>query len=115
MERLVLGVDMSKASFTAALWLDEQASDLGVLPNDAAGFRQLHEQVSAYQRQQAPAGMPLRIQLIVEPTGGYELAFTQRVPAARSRAQFAGGDRCLGKGTGRTRSGQQEPNKQQYH
>lgn len=70
MERLVLGVDMSKASFVAALWLDKQANDLGVLPNDEAGFRQWSEQVSAYQRQTGAQG----IHLIVEPTGGYELA-----------------------------------------
>jgi transposase len=43
---------------------------LGVLPNDAAGFRQLHEQVNDYQRQTKAQ----RIHLIVEPTGGYELA-----------------------------------------
>jgi hypothetical protein len=70
MERLVLGVDMSKASFVAPLWLDKQANDLGVLPNDEADFRQLSEQVSAYQRQTGAQG----IHLIVEPTGGYGLA-----------------------------------------
>ena len=70
MERLVLGVDISKASFVAALWLGKQAQDLGVMANEPGGFGQLHEQVSVYQRQTNAQ----RIHLIVEPTGGYELA-----------------------------------------
>lgn len=68
---------MSKASFVAALWLGKQINDLGVMPNDAAGYRQLHEQVSAYQGQTDAQC----IHLIVEPTGGYELGFAQRAPA----------------------------------
>ena len=70
MERLVLGVDMSKASFAAAVWQGKQVGDLGTLANTAAGFVLLQERICIQQRLSGAA----QVHLIVEPTGGYELA-----------------------------------------
>jgi len=64
-----LGVDMAKDTFDAALWVNDQAQWLGTFPNTLAGFQDLQTRIPP---QTAETGET--IHLIVEPTGGYELA-----------------------------------------
>ena len=64
-----LGVDIAQATFTAAVWLAAPGTAMGTFPNTAAGFAQLAAQVQAT----LPAGAPPPI-VVLEPTGGYELA-----------------------------------------
>src|SRR5215471_21819561 len=70
MERLASGVDMSKVSFVGAIWVEGRALALGQFANEASGFQALHQ---ALQREQAEQGAN-EIHMVVEPTGGYELA-----------------------------------------
>jgi len=70
MERLASGVDMSKASFESAVWMAGEAIELGKFTNDTSGFAALQQ---AVVREQARQGAN-QIHLVVEPTGGYELA-----------------------------------------
>jgi transposase len=70
MERVASGVDMSKASFVGAVWVAGRATALGKFANDASGFAALRQ---ALLQQQAEQGAS-QIHLVVEPTGGYELA-----------------------------------------
>ena len=70
MEKLVVGVDISKASFVSAGWLGEKAAVLAALKNEASGFGQWREQVQGWVQQSGAQ----RVHVIVEPTGGYELA-----------------------------------------
>ena len=69
MERLVIGIDISKASFTAALWDGTKALDLGEMTNDTAGYNILHTKIQEWQ-QHLGSQQP---HLILEVTGGYEL------------------------------------------
>ena len=64
---LTVGVDMSQASFEASYWGGEDSESLGGYENQEAGY----EQLKAALERQGAAGQV--IQLIVEPTGGYEL------------------------------------------
>lgn len=78
MERVVIGVDMSKASFTAAVWDGAHALDLGEYNNTQAGYDRLCHQLTEWQQRASS----LAIHVIVEVTGGYELglvtyAYTQ--------------------------------------
>jgi transposase len=66
MRPLALGVDIAATTFTAATWVDGSGTVLGTFPNTPAGFAQLAAQPALAH---APA-----IHLILEPTGGYELA-----------------------------------------
>lgn len=69
MERLASGVDMSKASFVGAVWIADQAVELGKFDNNASGYAALQQ---ALMREQAQQGAS-QVHLVVEPTGGYEL------------------------------------------
>ncbi len=69
MTLLTIGVDIAKASFTAARWVDGGARPLGSFPNSPAGMSAfatavapLHEQLGAST-----------LMLVLEPSGGYEL------------------------------------------
>jgi transposase len=64
-----LGVDIAQKSFTAALWQEEKAHSLGEFPNTEAGFLQLQAALAA-ALPQVPEG---EIQIVLEPTAGYEL------------------------------------------
>ncbi len=66
MRPLALGVDIAATTFTAAIWVDGTGTRLGTFPNTPAGFAQLAAHPALAQ---APA-----IHLVLEPTGGYELA-----------------------------------------
>lgn len=68
MSKIYLGVDVAQAKVDGAVWLNEQSQKLGVFSNDQAGFEQLAQTVA----QVAPAAESY--QLVLEPTGGYELA-----------------------------------------
>ena len=64
---LNLGVDMAQATFVAALWLSGAGRILGTFPNTPEGFQALLAAVRAVHPT-AP------VHLVLEPTGGYELA-----------------------------------------
>jgi transposase len=64
-----LGVDIAQKSFTAALWQEGNSRSLGELPNTQAGFLQLQADLTA-ALPTVPEG---EIQLVLEPTAGYEL------------------------------------------
>ncbi len=66
MHPIILGVDIAAATYTAACWVDGRGTLLGTLPNTRDGFPQL-----AAHPTLAPAPA---IHLVLEPTGGYELA-----------------------------------------
>lgn len=67
MNTLWVGIDMAKASLTAAaVWQTERVA-LGEFSNDTAGFTAL---ASAVQAAQVRAGAE-HVQWVVEPTGGY--------------------------------------------
>lgn len=69
MNTLWVGIDMAKASLTAAaVWQTERVA-LGEFSNDTAGFTAL---ASTVQAAQVRAGAE-HVQWVVEPTGGYEL------------------------------------------
>ena len=70
MEKLVVGVDISKASFVAAGWNGKRAQVVAALTNNQAGFESLQGQVEQWQAQYQVTG----VHLVLEPTGGYELA-----------------------------------------
>jgi transposase len=70
MERVASGVDMSKASFVGAVWVAGRALALGKFANDASGFQALQQALLQQQVEQGAS----QIHLVVEPTGGYELA-----------------------------------------
>jgi transposase len=65
MTPLALGVDVAARSFTAATWSDGCGQLLGSFPNTPDGFLQLAALPSLQQA---------TIHLVLEPTGGYELA-----------------------------------------
>ena len=67
MDTISVGVDIAKATFTAALWQAEHVEELGTFPNTADGYGALQQALA--RRPAAPAA----VQLTVEPTGGYEL------------------------------------------
>ena len=69
MERLCVGVDIAKASFVAAYWWQGQSYSLASFPNTPAGFASLAQALCELQVARGSE----QIQLIMEPTGGYEL------------------------------------------
>ena len=66
MQPVALGGDIAATPITPARWGDGTGTPLGTLPNTPAGFAQLAAHPALAQ---APA-----IHLVLEPTGGYELA-----------------------------------------
>jgi transposase len=69
MESLSVGVDIAKTGFVAAYWWQGQGYPLGSFPNTPAGFVALAQALRPIQA----ACDTAQIQLILEPTGGYEL------------------------------------------
>jgi transposase len=70
MAELFVGVDVAQASLVPALWINGQAVRLPDCANAPAGFAALAELLDQAQQTYGTTG----IHLIVEPTGGYELA-----------------------------------------
>ena len=68
MNKFYIGIDVAKAKVDGAVWLNEQSHNLGVFSNDPAGF----EQLAASLAQVIPTAE--NYHLVLEPTGGYELA-----------------------------------------
>ena len=66
MRSIALGIDIAAATFTAATWQDGRGTLLGTFPNTPAGCTQLAAHPALAQ---VPA-----IHLVLEPTGGYDLA-----------------------------------------
>lgn len=65
-----LGIDIAKASFEAALWGEPASQSLGSFQNTEVGFAQLAQAI-----EQATEGLEGKsLHLVLEPTGGYELA-----------------------------------------
>jgi transposase len=69
MQGFCVGVDIAKASFVAAYWWQGQGYRLGTFPNSEAGFVALADALRQLQATHSAE----QIQLILEPTGGYEL------------------------------------------
>lgn len=72
MERLLLGADMAKATFEVAVVGPGGEAAWGRYPNTPAGFAQVAERLG--QARQAWGTPHLPVLLVLEPTGGYELA-----------------------------------------
>lgn len=70
MHRIVFGIDIAQATFAVATWQEERGRYYGELANGPDGFEKLADWVRKEQGQ-APAES---VHLILEPTGGYELA-----------------------------------------
>jgi transposase len=70
MDTLSIGVDIAKDTFDAAVWLGPRGQTLGRFPNHATGQAQFCAQLSALQAEQGAA----RVQVTLEPSGGYERA-----------------------------------------
>jgi transposase len=69
MSTLFLGVDMAKATFDAAVGINSLVEWLGTFRNTLAGFQELQARIPPQTDETERT-----IHLIVEPTGGYELA-----------------------------------------
>jgi transposase len=69
-EKLMVGVDMAKRDFAAAVQMEEVVEELGTFANDAGGRQSLQEQLKTLGERQGTE----EIHLIVEATGGYEAA-----------------------------------------
>lgn len=67
--KLYLGVDVAAATLDAAWQAEQQRQVLGQFTNTPAGFAQLRDQLAAVL-----AEPELEVYLVLEPTGGYELA-----------------------------------------
>lgn len=80
---MTVGVDIAKATLEAAAWHEGQAVRLGTFPQTVAGWEAVREAVAKLtvasastpdgQRQGDAGQEPVAI--VLEPTGGYELAF----------------------------------------
>ena len=70
MDTLYVGVDIAKASFTVAVLGPAGEADWGEFANTPAGFEQWRARVSAAVADQGE----LPVVVVLEPTGGYELA-----------------------------------------
>jgi transposase len=69
---LTVGVDVAKATLEAALWQEGRAVRLGRFEQTAAGWGALRDAVVAPPR---PVMDREAVAIVLEPTGGYELAF----------------------------------------
>jgi transposase len=70
MTSLSVGIDIAKGTFTAASWRDAIGQPLGRFPNTDEGMVALAAALASCPQAAGCA----RIQIVVEPTGGYELA-----------------------------------------
>jgi transposase len=70
MSTLFVGVDVAQATLVPTLWVEHQMLDLQECANSPDGFQTLAAQLQAAQQTSGASA----IHLILEPTGGYELA-----------------------------------------
>jgi len=66
----ILGVDVSQATLALALWQEGTAEVLSPVPNRPQGWTQLRSALAA----RLPAEALASLEVVLEPTGGYELA-----------------------------------------
>lgn len=69
-QKLMLGIDMAKRDFTAAIRIGDVEEELGKFENDASGRQALKEEIEARCSQWDAQ----QIHVIIEATGGYEAA-----------------------------------------
>lgn len=67
---VILGVDVSKETLALALWQEGTAEVLEPVPNRLAGWEQMARTLEGRLSAEALAGL----EVVLEPTGGYELA-----------------------------------------
>lgn len=67
---LMVGVDMAKKEFVAALFEEQPQALLGTFPNDVVGYEALSAQVCEACHELGVA----QVQVVIEATGGYEAA-----------------------------------------
>ena len=75
---LTVGVDIAKATLEAAAWQDGRAVRLGTFEQTPAGWTALRDAVTGVQTVPADTGPAMErelVAMVLEPTGGYELAF----------------------------------------
>jgi transposase len=70
MDRFIIGADIAKASFEVAVSGPAGAQSWGSFRNTPEGFEQLAQRLAAAE----PEAEPGAVLLVLEPTGGYELA-----------------------------------------
>jgi transposase len=70
MDLLSIGVDIAKDTVEAAAWLGPRGTTLGRFPNDADGHQRLCADIAAVAAREGAC----RVQVTLEPSGGYELA-----------------------------------------
>jgi transposase len=75
---MYLGVDIAKNTFVAARWTGGRGERWGSFPNTPGGWEQLQARVAQAQ----PSDTPQPVVLVLEPTGGYELALAVAADAA---------------------------------
>ena len=68
--KLILGVDMAKKTFDAAIRFEDIKEDVGKFANDVEGYQALCERVKELCKKYDTH----QIHLIIEATGGYEAA-----------------------------------------
>ena len=73
MDTFIIGADIAKARFEVAVRGPAGEQAWGSFVNSPTGFEQLAEQLAAAQPQPEPAA----VLLVLEPTGGYELALAE--------------------------------------
>jgi transposase len=70
MDTFIIGADIAKATFEVAVRGSEGAQSWGAFANTPAGFEQLAQRLAQAQ----PQPEPVPVLLVLEPTGGFELA-----------------------------------------
>jgi len=75
MIRLIVGVDVSKATLDVAFWENDKAVFQGKFSNDKKGFQKIAQRIEAKCKDTNAT----RALVIMEPSGGYEQLFTRFV------------------------------------
>lgn len=70
MEILYVGIDVGSRELEVSLWQEDQLYCLGTVANSQSGFTDLAAFVHQHRRPEQ------KVQLVMEPTGGYELQLT---------------------------------------
>lgn len=71
MNKMIIGIDVSKNDLDVAFWQNDKSFFLGKYPNSQNGFQTIYQDVET-KRQKANADIVLAV---MEPTGGYEQHF----------------------------------------
>ena len=71
MNKLIIGIDVSKNDLDVAFWQNDKSFFLGKYPNNQNGFQTIYQDVEA-KKQKINADTVL---VVMEPTGGYEQHF----------------------------------------